>query len=200
MEPETSAEVEATDPQKDPPTPGSISSEVDRWMEEEAMDADGDVDWLDPGTPPPGALGPGQTLASAPDRASGDKARGAAPGGLDADSTAADSLPERAARDLDEALPGPLASDGRDRWLWVDPRQEPGYDLGALDLAAFLSRASDLFRSKEWTGGRKPARLAAHPIEVENGLKAMAESLGLELVSDPRVTAGTYRLGLASDE
>jgi hypothetical protein len=82
----------------------------------------------------------------------------------------------------------------------VDPRQERGYDVGAFDLAAFLSRAVDLFRSKEWTGGRDPARLAAHPDEVANGLKAMAESLGLEVVSDPRVSNGSFRLGLPIDE
>jgi hypothetical protein len=108
--------------------------------------------------------------------------------------------PVRDAQAPDVVPKDPLTPDGHDRWLWVDPRQEHGYDVGTFDLKAFLSRAVARFRSKEWTGGREPSRLAAHPSEVANSLKAMAERLGLEVVVDPRITPGTYRLGLTSDE
>ena len=84
-----------------------------------------------------------------------------------------------------------------DQWLWVDPRQESGYRPASFDLAAFLQRAIALFQGKEWTGGQKPGRLAVHPSQARDGLKDIAEGLGLEVVSDPLVSPGTYRLGLA---
>jgi len=84
-----------------------------------------------------------------------------------------------------------------DQWLWVDPRQESGYRPASFDLAAFLQRAIALFQGKEWTGGQKPGRLAVHPSQARDGLKAIAEGLGLEVVSDPLVSPDTYRLGLA---
>jgi hypothetical protein len=94
-----------------------------------------------------------------------------------------------------------VGSAGAGYWLWVDPRQEPGYTPRSLGLEAFLHRAIARFQSKPWTAGRKPGRLAAHPDDTADGLKALVESLGLELVEDPLVPAGTYRLGLpTSDE
>lgn len=201
MEPGEIEEVEVTEP----PAPGPMSSDRDERMTDEDLDADGDVDWLDPGSPPSsarpsGAVPSGTTSSGA--MPSGTTARDQVPASAPSipDATGAVSMRVGAGQDLDEAPPEPIAFDGYDRWLWVDPRQERGYDVGAFDLATFLSRAVDLFRSKEWTAGRKPARLAAHPDEVANGLKAMADGLGLEVVSDPRVTPGTYRLGLATDE
>ena len=85
-------------------------------------------------------------------------------------------------------------------WLWIDPRLAPGYTPAAFDQAVFLSRAADLFQTKERWGGRPPAVVLAHPDQAENGLKSAAKALGLVVVSDPTVTAGTYRLGLASEK
>ena len=79
----------------------------------------------------------------------------------------------------------------------MDPRQEPGYDPTTFDLAAFLSRAARRLKSKQWAGGREPARIAVHPDQVANGLKPVADTFGLEVVTDPTVPKGTYRLGLA---
>jgi hypothetical protein len=90
-----------------------------------------------------------------------------------------------------------LTPDTDDRWLWVDPRQEPGYDPSTFDLAAFLNRAAKRLQSKQWAGGREPARIAVHPDQMANGLKPVADTLGLEVVTDPTVPTGTYRLGLA---
>lgn len=90
----------------------------------------------------------------------------------------------------------PPSSDSAGWWLWVDPRQEPGYSPVTFDLAAFLRRALQLFQTKTWSGGQKPARLAAHPDQVARGLQDVADELGLEVVSDSKVTLGTYMLGL----
>jgi hypothetical protein len=81
-------------------------------------------------------------------------------------------------------------------WLWVDPRPERGDSPRTFDLGAFLRRATTRFQSKPWTAGRQPGRLAAHPDDAVEDLKPLADSLGLELVDDPLVTPGTYRLGL----
>jgi hypothetical protein len=97
--------------------------------------------------------------------------------------------------------PEPPADAGNlDRWLWVDPRQESGYDPSTFDVEAFLGRAVALFQSKPWTGGRKPRRLMVHPGQLIDSLENVAEVLGLEVVSAPTVTPGTYRLGLARPE
>jgi hypothetical protein len=97
---------------------------------------------------------------------------------------------------------GELADEGpeTDRWLWVDPRQEPGYSPGAFDIEAFFKRAVARFSAKQWSGGQQPARVAVHPGEGEDVLKPVAEVLGLEIVSDPLVPQGTYWLGLAARE
>jgi hypothetical protein len=87
-------------------------------------------------------------------------------------------------------------TDARDRWLWVDPERESGYNSESFDLAGFLQRATQRFRDKPWTGGQSPGRLMAHPDQVANGLEQIAGTLGLEVLSDPKVTRGTYRLGL----
>jgi hypothetical protein len=89
------------------------------------------------------------------------------------------------------------ASDGAGHWLWVDPRQESGYQPSSFDLEAFLQRAIALFQAKDWTRGQRPGRLAVHPEQRADGLEPAAEALGLEVVSDPLVSPGTYRLGLA---
>jgi hypothetical protein len=99
----------------------------------------------------------------------------------------------RVAPDADEAS----AVDGTGRWLWVDPRQEGGYGQGGYDLEAFLSRAVELFKSKPWAGGKNPSRLAVHPDHVTKDLESAADALGLEVLGDARVMAGTYMLGLA---
>lgn len=100
-------------------------------------------------------------------------------------------------RESDTLQDEPPTPDAGDRWLWVDPRQEPGYDPATFDLAAFLSRAAKRLQSKQWAGGREPARIAVHPDQVANGLKPVADTLGLQVVTDPTVPTGTYRLGLA---
>ena len=84
-------------------------------------------------------------------------------------------------------------------WLWVDPRSELGYHPNTFDQAAFLMRAMTLFRTKERWSGQSPTTLKAHPMVVENGLKPIADSLGLGLVSDPKVAPGTYQLGVATE-
>jgi hypothetical protein len=90
-----------------------------------------------------------------------------------------------------------MLPDNADRWLWVDPRQENGYSPSTFDLEAFLRRAVALFQAKTWTGGQKPRRLAVHPNQVTDGLEPVAKALGMEVIGDPLVTPGTYRLGLA---
>jgi hypothetical protein len=92
---------------------------------------------------------------------------------------------------------GAAYDDGAGRWLWVDPRRESGYQPSTFDLDAFLQRAVALFRAKAWTGGQKPRRLAVHPDQLTDGLKPVAQALGLEVIRDPLVSPGTYRLGLA---
>jgi hypothetical protein len=86
---------------------------------------------------------------------------------------------------------------GVGRWLWVDPRHEAGYRAAGFDLAGFLERAVGLFQSKAWTGGQRPGRLAVHPDEAGAELHQAAEELGLEVVPNPQVGLGTYRLALA---
>ena len=127
----------------------------------------------------PGVLGPPPTLA---------------PG----------AVPLGAGLDTDE--PGPLfedldleAPDAGDLWLWVDPRYEAGYSPATFDLAAFLQRATVLFQSKAWTGGKVPGRIAVHSDDAAQGLAAAAEGLGLVVVEDARVSSGTYWLGLGAD-
>jgi hypothetical protein len=88
-------------------------------------------------------------------------------------------------------------ADGVGDWLWVDPRQESGFQPSSFDLEAFLRRAIALFQAKDWTRGQRPGRLAVHPQQRADGLEPTAEALGLEVVSDPLVSPGTYRLGLA---
>ena len=87
------------------------------------------------------------------------------------------------------------ASDAADRWLWLDPGHSSRTGLAGPELSAFLRQAVELFRAKDWTGGQKPGRLAVHPTQETDGLKRVAEDLGLAVVIDPRVTRGTYRLG-----
>jgi hypothetical protein len=83
-------------------------------------------------------------------------------------------------------------------WLWVDPRREAGYNPKTFDEAAFLARAMVLFQSKERWRGQRPVMVIANPAQADNGLEPVAETLGLRVVGDPTVAAGTYRLGLRS--
>ena len=85
-------------------------------------------------------------------------------------------------------------------FLWVDPRREARYNPRTFDQAAFLARAADLFQQKERWGGAAPGVVLAHPDQAGNGLKPAAQALGLAVVADPTVTAGTYRLGLAAEK
>lgn len=85
-------------------------------------------------------------------------------------------------------------------YLWVDPRLEPGHDPKTFDQAAFLARADDLFQTKRRWGGQQPAVVLAHPDQAGNGLKPAAKALGLRVVSDPTIAAGTYRLGLVGEK
>jgi hypothetical protein len=95
------------------------------------------------------------------------------------------------------AVPSAAASDAADRWLWLDPGYAHQSGLAGSELAAFLQQAVELFQAKDWTGGRKPGRLVVHPDQLTDGMKPVAEALGLDVVSDPRVTRGTFRLGLS---
>jgi hypothetical protein len=87
---------------------------------------------------------------------------------------------------------------GAGYWLWVDPRREGGYTPATFDQAAFLARAVVLFRTKERWGGQPPNTVRANPDQAANGLQAAAQVLSLRVVSDPLVTAGTYRLGVVN--
>lgn len=129
--------------------------------------------------------------------------------GLDLESQQADAdplsmpppPPEMPASPEDAAAsPETAAPDATDRWLWVDPRQEAGYSRATFDLSGFLERAIALFREKPWSGGQKPGRLMAHPAELGDGLEQAADTLGLAVTADPKVTAGTYRLALAEEK
>jgi hypothetical protein len=93
-----------------------------------------------------------------------------------------------------------MTDNGVGLWLWVDPAREAGYRAKEFDQAAFLARAVALFRSKEQWGGQLPNAVRAHPSLVENGLKPIAEKLGLRVKSDPIVAPGTYRLGVVRVE
>jgi hypothetical protein len=84
--------------------------------------------------------------------------------------------------------------------LWVDPRLETGYNPRTFDQAAFLARAVVLFQTKPRWGGLPPAVVRAHPDQADNGLKPSAGALGLMVVSDSTVMAGTYMLGLTTEK
>lgn len=81
----------------------------------------------------------------------------------------------------------------------MDPRLERDYDPKTSDQESFLHRAVKLFRTKERWQGQRPSAVKAHPDLVANGLKPVARSLSLQLVSDPRVAPGTYMLGVPAD-
>jgi hypothetical protein len=95
-----------------------------------------------------------------------------------------DQEPEQAAEEL---------------WLWVDPRYEGGYSPATFDLSAFLRRAIALFQNKPWSGGERPARIAVHADEATDEFESIVQELELTVIEDPRVSAGTYWLGLGSD-
>ena len=102
------------------------------------------------------------------------------------------------AEDLEqnEREPEPAAED---LWLWVDPRYEGGYHPATFDLSAFLQRAIALFQSKPWTGGHPPGRIAVHADAATDDFESIAERLELTDIEAPRVSNGTYWLGLGSD-
>jgi hypothetical protein len=89
-----------------------------------------------------------------------------------------------------------MTDNGADLWLWVDPRRETGHDPGTLDLAGFLGRAVALFQTKPQWGGQRPNAVKANAGQAENGLEPVGAVLGLRVISDPTVAAGTYWLGL----
>ncbi len=84
-------------------------------------------------------------------------------------------------------------------WLWVDPRRELSYNARTFDQGSFLDRAADLFQTKERWGGQRPGVVKAHRDQAEYGLKPAAAALGLQVMVDPMITPGTYRLGLATE-
>ena len=110
------------------------------------------------------------------------------------------SLPSTTEEPLGDAGFVMSEREATDRWLWVDPRQEGGYNPASFDVEAFLDRAIDLFRSKPWAGGKEPRRLAVNPTTIAATLEQAAEDHGLEIIADLRVTAGTYMLALAERE
>jgi hypothetical protein len=92
-------------------------------------------------------------------------------------------------------------SDGvGDRWLWLDPRGEPGYSPQSFDLSRFLAEAISRFRAKDWTRGQAPGRLMVHPLSLADQLEKAAEDFGLIVVADPRAAVGTYLLGLRENQ
>ena len=92
----------------------------------------------------------------------------------------------------------PTRANGAGFWLWVDPRLEQDYDPKTFDQQDFLGRAVTLFRAKGRWRSQRPSAIKAHPDLVANGLTAAATSLGMRVLSDPRVAPGTYMLGLAT--
>ena len=92
------------------------------------------------------------------------------------------------------------SSSNLEDWLWVDARPGSSSEPGTMDLAASVRWAMGRFENKPWTGGRKPGRLQVHPDLLARGVEAMAEALGLVVVTDPTVTPGTFRLGLAEED
>ena len=93
-----------------------------------------------------------------------------------------------------------MTNNGAVFWLWVDPRREPGWAPATFDLGAFLARAVALFQAKERWAGELPNAVRVHPDQAANGLKPAAEVLGLRVVSDPKVAAGAFWLGVATGE
>lgn len=93
-----------------------------------------------------------------------------------------------------------MKDNGAGFWLWVDPRRETAHDPRTFDLAGFLGRAVALLQIKPTWGGQRPNAVKAHPCQAENGLEPVAQALGLQVIGDPTVAAGTYRLGLATDQ
>ena len=85
--------------------------------------------------------------------------------------------------------------------LWIDPRK-PGQEV---DWTAALKEGAALFQTKPRWGGATPEVVLAKPAhrdgsgtpQAENGLRPVAEVLGLHVVANPTVTAGTFRLVLA---
>jgi hypothetical protein len=90
----------------------------------------------------------------------------------------------------------PPEGDGSNLWLWIDPRLA-GWKSGA-DLLPYLALAVDLFANKATWGGRSPQVIRAHPDDAGNGLGPAAAALGLAMVGDLYVPAGTFRLGLGN--
>ena len=93
----------------------------------------------------------------------------------------------------------PTSGERPDDWLWVDARPSGGAGTGAMDLTSSVKWAIERFQSKPWTGGRSPGRLQVHPDLLACGVEAVAEALGLVVLTDPRVTPGTFWLGLVAD-
>jgi hypothetical protein len=81
----------------------------------------------------------------------------------------------------------------------VDPRREDAYDPKTFDPAAFLARAIARFQANPRWAGQRPTLLIAHPVQAGNGLRPIAQALGLHLVADATLTPGTYRLGMKGE-
>jgi hypothetical protein len=73
---------------------------------------------------------------------------------------------------------------------------EAAHNPKTFDRGDFLAWAVALFQQKERWRGQQPNTARVHPDDFGNGLRLTAEALGLAMLSDPTVTAGTYRLGL----
>jgi hypothetical protein len=85
---------------------------------------------------------------------------------------------------------------GTGLWLVVDPRREQGYTPATFDPATFLARAVALFQSKPTWSGQRPNAVKANPAQAGNRLEPAADALGLRVIGDPAVLAGTFWLGL----
>lgn len=91
------------------------------------------------------------------------------------------------------------AAGAASRWLWVDPHHEDGYNPVTFDTMLFLRRAMDLFQRKQEWGGLPPDSIRAHPDQAGNGLRPVAEALGLRIVVDARVMPSSYWLGVMGE-
>jgi hypothetical protein len=76
-------------------------------------------------------------------------------------------------------------SDGAGLVLW--------WQLGP-DLALTLAQAVACFQTKPAFGGARPGVVRACPTLAADGIRGPAEALGLRVVADPRVLAGTVYL------
>jgi hypothetical protein len=81
-------------------------------------------------------------------------------------------------------------------WLWLDARQ----GKKTTNWTAALVQGVAVFQTKDRSGDQRPKVVKAYPEQANREVKAAAQALGLQVVVDPKMPPGTFKLGLEARE